>query len=117
MVSKQERIEDWGQQSGKAFVAAAVEKAKAARVNPCKAKALFGGRPCGAPTISNETTCRACQQNNVLEDRDGRRFVIFLALASGEAPKSVAEKLGVSLKTVEYHWAQVKRIFGFQSCE
>ena len=33
-------------------------------------------------------------------------------LAVGQPPKAVAADLGLSLKTVEYHWAQVKRVLG-----
>lgn len=43
-----------------------------------------------------------------------RRWELIKRIASGETTKEIALNLGISAKTVEYHWARAKVEFGFQ---
>jgi DNA-binding NarL/FixJ family response regulator len=40
---------------------------------------------------------------------------VIVAIARGQPIKAIGPDLGISPKTVEYHWAQAKRRLGFQS--
>lgn len=44
-----------------------------------------------------------------------KQMIVLKRLAVGETPKEVAFELKVSLKTIEYHWAQIKSRLGLKT--
>lgn len=44
-----------------------------------------------------------------------KQLAVLIGIASDKPMKQIAADLGCSIKTVQYHWAQVKRHTGLQS--
>lgn len=62
-------------------------------------------------TPSRGTMCLRCWN----EARGRRWRQVALRLASGRFPKQVAQELGISVKTVEFHWGVIKQKLGVSS--
>ncbi len=55
---------------------------------------------------------RLCPVLTERVSRLGRRGQVLAAMWAGKATKEIAAELGISAKTVEYHRAQLYRLFG-----
>lgn len=69
---------------------------------------------CGEWKYRDSKTCHACYLNTLNQNATRQREVT-IAVANGLCLKETAVHLGISNKTVEYHWAKARAKFNLHS--
>lgn len=68
---------------------------------------------CGGAKGNGKKLCRDCSHNG--HKRSNRIQQLIVGLANGKMLKEIACEWNLSVSAVEYHWAQAKAKYGFQS--
>lgn len=70
---------------------------------------------CGGRMGIGSTKCRSCQNAILHEESRAVEINMVRLIADEKALKEIAWLTGLSIRTIEYHWGRVKRLFHVRS--